>query len=109
MLKDEESFRLALEGSGVEARLPKQECTLTAENIRELDATYAGRSESGRPNGWDLLVEELRQIRRAVEAGVLVKVEDGPELRTWQDFYSWAHGRYHALEDGADHWIGDDQ
>jgi hypothetical protein len=48
------------------------------------------------------LVEELRVIRRAVEAGFVV------ELRTWQGFYSWAHGRYHALEDGYDSWIGSD-
>jgi hypothetical protein len=57
---------------------------------------------------WGVLVEELRALRRAVEAGVVVQVEDGPRLQTWQGFYEWAHGRYHMLEDGYDRWIGDD-
>ena len=55
-----------------------------------------------------MLVEELREIRRAVEAGVAVKVE-GKTLRSWGAFYDWAHGRYRALEDGYDSWIGDDE
>jgi hypothetical protein len=46
------------------------------------------------------LVEELREIRRAGE---------GKTLRSFQSFYDWAHGRYHALEDGYDSWIGDDR
>lgn len=29
-------------------------------------------------------------------------------MRSWQQFYTWAHGRYHMLEDGYDTWIGDD-
>ncbi|HET8798916.1 MAG TPA: hypothetical protein VFO89_14580, partial [Thermoanaerobaculia bacterium] len=62
----------------------------------------------GRPDQWGLLVEMLREIRRAVEAGVVVRVEEGVELRDWQSFYNWAHGRYHALEDGSDAWIGHD-
>ena len=50
-----------------------------------------------------------REIRRAVEAGVVVKVEGTQTvLKTWQSFYDWAHGRYHMLEDGYDSWIGDD-
>ena len=54
------------------------------------------------------MVEALRAIRRAVEAGVVVQVEGAQEMRTWQGFYDWAHGRYHMLEDGYDRWIGDD-
>jgi hypothetical protein len=62
-----------------------------------------------RPTRWGWLVEELREIRRAVEAGVVVKVEGTQTvLKTWQGFYDWAHGRYHMLEDGYDSWIGDD-
>ena len=86
----------------------KQERTITADELAELDALYAERSSSGRPTSWGALVEELRKIRRAVEAGTVVTVEDGPRLSTWQGFYSWAHGRYHMLEDGYDSWIGDD-
>jgi hypothetical protein len=45
--------------------------------------------------------------RRAVEAGVVVTIA-GETLKSWSGFYTWAHGRYHTLEDGADSWIGDD-
>lgn len=86
-----------------------QEYTITTEQLGELDALYAERSPSGRPTAWGALVEELRAIRRRVEAGVVVKVENGETLRTWRGFYEWAHGRYHMLEDGYDRWIGDDR
>jgi hypothetical protein len=82
---------------------------ISVEKLRELDALYAARSASGQPLGCGTLVEALREIRRAVEAGAAVQVEGGPALRTWQEFYDWAHGRYHTLEDGYDHWIGDDK
>lgn len=79
--------------------------------LGRLDRLYAEREDLGalgmRPTGWDALVEELRGLRRAVEAGVVVTV-GGATLTTWQEFYAWAHGRYHALEEGADSWIGDD-
>ena len=83
--------------------------TITAEKLSAFDGLYEERSTSGRPVSWGVLVEELREIRRAVEAGVVVTVEGAQTLRTWQDFYQWAHGRYHMLEDGYDKWIGDDQ
>lgn len=82
--------------------------TITAEKLSAFEALYEERSTSGRPVSWGTLVEELRGIRRAVEAGIVVTVEGGQTLRTWQDFYHWAHGRYHMLEDGYDKWIGDD-
>ena len=109
MLEDEESFELALRASGIEVLIPRRDYMIPAEKVRELDALYEERSASGRPTGWGFLVAELREIRRAVEAGVVVKVEGARELGTWQGFYDWAHGRYHALEDGYDHWIGDDR
>ncbi len=76
--------------------------------LSELDASYEEWSPPGYHSGWSFLVEALREIRRAVEAGVAVTVEDSKPMKTWQDFYGWAHGRYHKLEDGYDHWIGDD-
>jgi hypothetical protein len=82
---------------------------ISAEDLEALDAMYAARSPSGRPTSWRALVEELRRIRRAVEAGAVVKVEGDGTLATWQEFYAWAHGRYHMLEDGCDPWIGDDR
>jgi hypothetical protein len=107
-LTNEVNFELALSESGVELRIPKTDHTLSAEELGELDARYAARSADGRPTDWGTLVEALREIRRAVEAGVAVSVEGAPPMRTWQDFYAWAHGRYHMLEDGYDSWIGDD-
>jgi hypothetical protein len=86
----------------------RRDYTISAEELRELDALYDERSETGRPVGWRSLVEALREIRRAIEAGAVVTVEGGRPMRTWQDFYGWAHGRYHALEDGCDPWIGND-
>ena len=62
---------------------------------------YAERS-------WRWLVESLREIRRAVEADVVVEI-DGQQLKSFGSFYTWAHGRYHVLEDGYDPWIGDDR
>jgi hypothetical protein len=108
MIENQESLGLALKESGVEILIPKSDCAILADKLAELDALYEERSTDGRPTGWGMLVEELREIRRAVEAGVVVKIEGAQPLRTWQGFYDWAHGRYHMLEDGYDKWIGDD-
>lgn len=103
------NFVQAISESGIELTIPQREYTLSTERLKELDALYEARSSSGQPVGWGGLVEELREIRRAVEAGVVIQVEGGPTLGSWQDFYAWAHGQYHMLEDGADKWIGDDR
>lgn len=108
LLESDDNYRLALAEAGVELYFPKQEYTLSAEELRKLDELYAERGKDGRPSGWGALVEGLREIRRAVEAGVTVKVE-GKSLTSWNSFYTWAHGRYHCLEDGYDSWIGDDR
>jgi hypothetical protein len=102
------NFSQAINESGIEIRIPQQSYTLSAARLDELDSLYAQRSPGGQPLNWGILVDELRDLRRAVEAGVVVQVEDGPQLQTWQEFYAWAHGRYHMLEDGYDRWIGDD-
>jgi hypothetical protein len=108
MLETREHFEQAMKESGIEIHLPRQEYRLTDEKIRELDALYEERSSSGRPPSWGTLVEELREMRRAVEAGILITIEGEQTIGSWQSFYSWAHGRYHMLEDGYDKWIGDD-
>jgi hypothetical protein len=87
----------------------KPTITLSLAELSELDALYAQRGDSGRPSDWGTLVEKLRAIRRMVESGTVVQIEDGPTLRSWNGFYTWAHGRYHMLEDGYDAWIGDDR
>lgn len=108
MLETNENFELAIEKSGVEILIPRQNYAIPSETIRSLDELYEARSSTGRPDGWGILVEELREIRRAVEAGVVIHIEGEPPILNWQDFYGWAHGRYHMLEDGYDKWIGDD-
>jgi hypothetical protein len=109
LFANDENFALALSASGIELQLPQQRCLISGEQLGELDALYAARSASGRPTDWGSLVAALREMRRAVEAGVTLDVEAGPALQTWQGFYEWAHGRYHMLEDGYDQWIGDDR
>jgi len=94
--------------------MSNREHTLTIEMLKELDALYDETVIMGvlgrRSTRWGTLVQELREIRRLVEAGVIVKIEGTPTvLNTWESFYAWAHGRYHALEDGYDSWIGDDR
>lgn len=106
MLENQANFALALQQSGLQLHLLRKEYLLSNEKIEAFDALYAARSEDGRPTSWGTLVEELREIRRAIEAGVQIQLEDGSQLSSWQDFYSWAHGRYHMLEDGYDEWIG---
>lgn len=87
----------------------KKSFHINSEMLLELDGLYKSRSSLGYPDCWNNLVHSLRAIRRQVEAGVEVTVEGYPmPLRTWNDFYTWAHGRYHALEEGSDEWIGND-
>lgn len=93
--------------------MSEREHLITVEMLKALDALYEN-VEDVTPTmqwhrDWGVLVEELRKIRRLVEAGMMVKIEGMQTvLITWQDFYDWAHGRYHKLEDGYDRWIGDD-
>jgi hypothetical protein len=114
LFSSEEAFSLALNESGINIHVPIKEHTLTVERVQELDALYEETEDMGplgrRPTRWGTLVNELREIRRLVEGGVKVKVEGTRTvLTTWGGFYNWAHGRYHALEDGYDDWIGDDK
>jgi hypothetical protein len=113
LFESKEAFSLALNESGINIHIPIEEHTLTVERLKELDALYEETEDMGslgrRPTRWGTLVSELREIRRLVEAGVKVKIEGTQTvLTTWGGFYQWAHGRYHALEDGYDSWIGDD-
>jgi hypothetical protein len=113
LFESQETFTLALNESGLNMHIPVKEHSLTIERLQALDASYEERADSGvlgqRPTAWGILVSELREIRRLVEAGVEVNVEGSQTvLNTWQSFYDWAHGRYHMLEDGYDSWIGDD-
>ena len=101
MLESDTNFALALSASGIGLMIPVQRYVFSEEELHELDAAYEERS-------WRWLVESLREIRRAVEADVVVEI-DGQQLKSFGSFYTWAHGRYHVLEDGYDPWIGDDR
>ncbi len=107
MLENDDNYALALNESGIEVTMPIPEYTFSAEQLQELDALYQSRGEHGRPDNWGTLVENLREVRRAVEAGVVVTI-DGHKLKHFSSFYSWVHKRYHMLEDGYDSWVGDD-
>ena len=100
MLEDDETFALALT-SGLKITIPKPEYTFSNKYLQKLDKQYENRE-------WRWLVADLREMRRAVEAGVVVHI-DGKKLISFDTFYSWAHGRYYRLEDGYDSWIGDDK
>lgn len=84
---------------------------LSAREVADLDALYAERDPSGRPSAaaWGALVESLREVRRAIEAGDAVQVAGGPKLVSVLDFHLWAYERYKLLEEGYDSWIGDDK
>jgi hypothetical protein len=106
MLSSDDSYYRAISGSGIEIRIPVKSHKITDKRLREMDQLYESRGEHGYPDCWDPLVEGLREIRRACEANIHVIV-DGKTLNA-RNFYSWAHGRYHMLEDGCDKWIGND-
>jgi hypothetical protein len=108
MMESEDNFRRAVRHSGIAWTIPKSEHRLSAWELRDLDELYQEPAADQRAGSWHALVVGLREIRRAIEAGVAIAIEDGPTLRSWQAFYSWAHSRYPRLEEGCDHWIGDD-
>ena len=108
MMESEDNFRRAVRHSGIAWVIPKTGHVLSARELRELDELYQEPAADQRAGSWNALVVGLREIRRAIEAGVAIAIEDGPTLRSWQDFYSWAHARYPRLEEGCDHWVGDD-
>jgi hypothetical protein len=109
LLANADNFQTGLSASGLELYFPRLDYALSPERLSEFDALYAARSAGGRPSGWGQLVAGLRELRRVVEAGVELHVPGTPPLRTWSDYYAWAHARYHMLEDGYDQWIGDDR
>jgi len=107
LLESDQSFAFGITGSGVRMWIPVERHSISEKELRDLDSLYESRNEHGHPDGLNALVEGLREVRRAVEAGVEVEVE-GRVLKDFNTFYTWAHSRYHMLEDAADKWIGDD-
>lgn len=101
LFDNDENYRLVLREHILEILIPKKNAVISEQELKHLDESYDTRS-------WSYVVEALREIRRAVEAGVVIEV-DGKTLKSWNEWYTWAHGRYHLLEEGSDKWIGDDR
>ena len=57
---------------------------------------------------WDWAVQALRDIRRAIDAGALIKI-GSKKFTSTGNFYTWAHKRYRLLEEAPDKWILDDR
>ncbi len=102
MLASDEAFDQATSSGDVEVFVPRERYVLPAADLEALDASHDN------PTSWHSLVESLREIRRAVEAGVVVEVAGAP-LTSFQTFYDWADRRYYRLEDDTrTGWIGSD-
>lgn len=108
LLKSEANFMLAVRYSGISLNVPASTCVMPESELRELDELYHEPVAEQRAGSWRALVIGLREVRHAIEAGVVLTIEGGPTLRSWQAFYSWAHQRYPRLEEGTDSWIGSD-
>lgn len=101
LLASEESFREVLAIGVMEIWIPKYSYTVPEDFLATVDQLYAEKD-------WNTAVEYLREIRRAIDLGVKVQIED-KTFTSASTFYNWAHQRYHVLEEAADKWILDDR
>lgn len=81
---------------------------ISEQQLQLLDSLYTERNAAGRPDGWRLLVEKLRELRRSIEAGEVAQIAGGTTLSSVLEFHAWAYDRFRLLEEGSDAWIGDD-
>jgi hypothetical protein len=111
MLESDENFALALRESGLQVLIPLEYYRLPDQELKKMDTWYEERKDMGvlglRPVSWGILVEGLREIRRAIEAGVVIEI-DGKKIKSVGSFLIWAHNQYYMLEEGYDSWYGDD-
>lgn len=101
LIRSKANYELALRENIIEIWIPKSAYRIPDAFIEEIDQFYQNES-------WDAAVESLRSIRRAIEAGVVIQLDD-EEFKFVSSFYSWAHKRYHILEEASDQWILDDK
>ena len=101
LLANDENFQTALSENVVEILVPKSTYKVPEKEIEKIDQYYEQEE-------WDWAVECLREIRRAIDAGVVIKIGD-QQFTTAGSFYTWAHKRYHILEEASDKWILDDR
>lgn len=95
--QDDDYFRTALEEQVVEMWIPKQSHQVSKTDLASMDKDYNDRE-------WAAAVAQLKDIRRAIDAGVTIEV-DGQTFKSSGSFYNWAHKRYHSLEEASDDWI----
>jgi hypothetical protein len=111
MLESDVNFALVLQKSGLKVSIPLAYYKISDNMLHEWDALYEEREDMGvlglRPVGWGHLVECLREVRRTIEVGLVIEIED-EKLESVGEFLTWVDKRYHALEDGYDSWVGDD-
>jgi hypothetical protein len=100
LFENNKNFELALENV-IDLLISKSIHPISDKELQDLDQDYEERSFSA-------IFEGLRDIRRAIEAGVIIDL-DGRELKSVGAFVTWAHKRYHLLEVMFDKWIGNDK
>ena len=100
LFSNDEFFKEGLEDGVVEIFIPKESYTFSDEEFKNINDGYSARE-------FNWVVEYLREIRRAIEAGILVEI-DGLQLKSEIAFYNWVDKQFHILEEVADKWIGND-
>ena len=112
MLESEANFALALQDAGLVVWIPRESYRISKQQLQSWDAMYEEREDMGalgmRPTRLGSLVENLREVRRAIEAQVFIEI-DNRQLHNVGSFLKWVDERYHMLEDGYDSWVGDDR
>lgn len=101
LFSSDEYFQEALSEGVVEVFVPIVSYKFSENELAKIDESYKAQK-------WNWVVEDMREIRRAVEAGIIIEVDD-KKLTSFSSFYEWAHQRYHLLEECADKWIGNDK
>ena len=112
VFENESNFALALQQSGLIIMIPLESYQYPESELKIMDKWYNNRKDMDelgmRPIDWGFLVESLREIRRATEAGVKIDI-DNQTLASTSDFFTWANSRYPLLAEGNDSWYGDDK
>ena len=97
--RDDSLFQLALKEEMVDIWIPKQTHQVSKADLAGIDQDYQTQD-------WSAAVAKLRDIRRALDAGVTIEI-DGQPFKSSGSFYTWAHKRYHALAEISNDWMMD--
>jgi hypothetical protein len=97
--QDDVLFQLALKDQMIDIWIPKAMHQVSAANLAAIDEDYQQKD-------WSAAVAQLRDIRRAIDAGITIEL-DGQTFISSGAFYTWAHQRYHVLEEISNDWMMD--